>query len=60
VKWVETSPDYPPSLAPLFEALQSEGTLRPIASADFDTLVGSSRIYGQRVTVKVTILEVTN
>jgi hypothetical protein len=60
VRWVVRAPDYPDALARPFQELESEGKLVPIASADFESLVGSSRIYQQRETAKVTILQLND
>jgi hypothetical protein len=54
------SPHYPESLAGPFQQLEAEGKLVPIASADFESLIGTSRIYGQRETATVTILQLAN
>lgn len=60
VRWVVKSPHYPESLAGPFQQLEAEGKLVPIASADFESLIGTSRIYGQRETATVTILQLAN
>ena len=60
VRWVVKAPDYPAALADSFRGLEMEKKLIPIASAEFETLTGTSRIYGIRQTVRVTILKLVN
>jgi hypothetical protein len=57
VRWVVRSSDYPAPLAEAFRALESERKLIPVASTDMETFAGNSRIYRQKRTVEVTILE---
>jgi hypothetical protein len=59
VRWVVKSPDYPEALAPAFQALEDQGRLRPVYSTDISTFTGF-RIYGQRVQLRMVILEVTS
>jgi len=59
VRWVVKAPDYPQPLAPAFQALEDQGTLRPAFSADVSTFTGF-RVYGQRMPVRVVILEVAS
>ena len=59
VKWIVKTPGYPTALADAFNKLEAEKRLVPIAASDLQTLTGKSRIYGQRVPVRVTILKVT-
>jgi hypothetical protein len=57
IRWVVKAPDYPESFARSFQALEDQGKLRQVSSADVSTFTGF-RVYGQRVPVHVTILEV--
>jgi Dolichyl-phosphate-mannose-protein mannosyltransferase len=57
VRWVVKSPDYPALLAQSFQKLENEGTLRPAFSGNASTFFGF-RMYGQRIQVKIVILEV--
>ena len=57
VRWLVKAPDYPEPFARSFQALEDQGKLRQVYSADVSTFTGF-RIYGQRVPVRVTILEV--
>jgi hypothetical protein len=57
VRWVVRSPDYPPPLAEAFDGLESQNKLVRIASMDLETFTGNSRIYRQKRTTKVVILE---
>jgi len=58
VHWVVKSPDYPKVLASAFSALEQQGKLVAVASEDVENLTGTGRIYGQRQTIRVTLLEV--
>jgi hypothetical protein len=58
IRWIAKAPGYPEPLARAFQALEDEGKLRPRFSADVSTFAGF-RIYGQRVPVRVVILEVS-
>jgi hypothetical protein len=49
--------DYPGRLAPDFQALEEDGHLRPMFSADVSTFAGF-RIYGAKLPLRVVILEV--
>jgi len=57
VRWVVRSPDYPAPLAEAFGGLESQNKLVRIASMDLETFTGNSRIYRQKRTVEVVILE---
>lgn len=57
IRWVVKAPDYPEPFARSFRALEDAGNLREVSSADVSTFTGF-RVYGQRVPVRVTILEV--
>ena len=57
IRWVVRAPDYPEPFAGAFQRLEDEGSLRPVSSTDVSTFTGF-RVYGQRVPVRVTILEV--
>jgi hypothetical protein len=59
IRWVAKAPGYPEPLARAFQTLEDEGKLRPRFSADVSTFAGF-RIYGQRVTVRLVILEVAS
>jgi hypothetical protein len=58
IRWVVKSPNYPNVLASAFSALEQEGKLVAVASEDVENLTGTGRIYGQRQTIRVTLLEV--
>ena len=58
VHWIVKSPDYPKVLAPAFSVLEQEGKLAAVASENVENLTGTGRIYGQRQTIRVTLLEV--
>jgi hypothetical protein len=57
VKWVVKEPNYPAPLEKSFTRLEAEQKLVPIESSDLETLTGTSRIYRQSQTVRVTVLE---
>ena len=57
VRWVVKSPDYPEPLAASFQELEDEGKLRPVCSKTVSTF-SEFRVYGQRVTQKLILLEV--
>jgi len=59
IRWVVKSPDYPypASLTAAFQKLEDEGALRPTFSGEASTF-SNFRMYGQRVTFKMVILEV--
>ncbi len=57
IQWVVKSPGYPEALAPAFQALEDGGRLRPVSLAEVSTFA-TFRIYGQRVPLQVTIMEV--
>jgi hypothetical protein len=57
VRWIVKEPRYPAPLEDSFNRLETEKRLIPIASADLETLTGTSRIYGFRQAVRITILE---
>lgn len=59
IHWVVKSPDYPEPFARSFLALEDQGKLRQVSSADVSTFTGF-RVYGQRIPVHVTILEVVS
>jgi hypothetical protein len=56
IRWIVKLPDYPEPFAPSFQALEREGELRLVASADVPAFTGF-RFYGQRARVKLIILE---
>ncbi len=57
VGWVLKSPAYPESFAPLFEQLEAQGRLRPVASGEIE-LVHGWRIEGVRQPARAVLLEV--
>jgi Dolichyl-phosphate-mannose-protein mannosyltransferase len=59
IRWVVKSPDYPypATLTAAFQKLEDEGKLRPACSGEASTFSGL-RMYGERVQVKMVILEV--
>ena len=57
IRWVVKSPDYPEALASVFQALEDQGRLRRVSSTQVSTFA-YFRIYGQRVPLQVTIMEV--
>ena len=57
VRWVVKQPEYPVPLEDYFRRLELEKNLIPIASADLETLTGTSRINAVRQTIHVTILQ---
>jgi hypothetical protein len=59
VRWVVKTPNYPEPLARAFQALEDEGKLRPMFSADA-SMHTHFRFYGNKVPVHVVILEVAS
>jgi len=59
IRWVVKTPNFPEPVAPAFQMLEEQGKLRPVYSAEFPTFTGF-RIYGQKVSVRVVILEVAS
>ena len=59
IRWVVRSPQYPSAIAAPLIQLETRGQLSPIAQTEISDFQ-DSRIYGQRQTVAVTILQVNN
>jgi hypothetical protein len=59
VRWVVKAPNFPERLARDLRALEDEGKLRPVFSADASTYA-NFRIYGEKVPVHVVIMEVAS
>jgi 4-amino-4-deoxy-L-arabinose transferase-like glycosyltransferase len=59
IRWVVKSPDYPypATLTAAFQKLEDEGKLRPAFTGEASTFSGF-RMYGNRVQIKIVILEV--
>jgi hypothetical protein len=59
IRWVVRSPEYPPAIAAPLIQLETMGQLSPIARTEISDFQGS-RVFGQRQTVVVTILQVND
>ncbi|HET8922818.1 MAG TPA: hypothetical protein VFN26_07445 [Candidatus Acidoferrum sp.] len=59
IRWVVRSPEYPEAIAAPLKQLETSGQLSPIARSEISDFQGS-RVYGQRQTVAVTILQVNH
>jgi hypothetical protein len=57
VHWVVKTPSYPPLLARSFQELEDAGKLKPVIFGEASTF-SNFRMYGERVTFKIVILEV--